>query len=122
MKNLLFCSFILMLISGSAFASFPVNKENVVKSSEITNVILDDASTLEVNLDVTEESALSPAAASDSETKWVSVGLWFLLGGFAAHRWYRKKPVGWNILFILTAGGLGVWWLVDGINILTDSF
>lgn len=48
--------------------------------------------------------------------------LWFFLGFFAAHRWYAGKPVGWNILFILTAGGCGVWALVDLVQILTGDF
>ncbi len=48
--------------------------------------------------------------------------LWVFLGGFAAHRWYAGKPVGANILFILTAGGCMVWAIIDLIKILKDEF
>ena len=52
----------------------------------------------------------------------ITLALWFFLGFLAAHRWYAQKPVGWNILFILTLGGLGIWALVDLINILTGNW
>ena len=56
------------------------------------------------------------------EEKMITLLLWFFLGGLAAHRWYAGKPVGWNILFILTGGGCLVWAIVDLVNILTDKF
>ncbi|MDZ7847578.1 MAG: NINE protein [Owenweeksia sp.] len=52
-------------------------------------------------------------------------GYFWLFGSpglFAAHRWYAGKPTGWNILFILTGGGCGVWAIVDLINILKQDF
>lgn len=54
--------------------------------------------------------------------KTIALILCIFLGGLAAHRWYAGKPVGLSILFILTAGGCGVWWIIDLINILTDNF
>lgn len=121
MKNILLISFF-SLICFNLMASFPVNKKVADEVTVDVNNLEDMNSKMVANLDIEAEKALSPAAASDDETKWVSVALWFLLGGFAAHRWYRKKPVGWNILFILTLGGFAIWWLIDGINILTDNF
>jgi TM2 domain-containing protein len=47
--------------------------------------------------------------------------LCFFLGVFGAHRFYAGK-VGTGILELLTVGGLGIWWLVDMILILTGSF
>ncbi len=61
-------------------------------------------------------------SAADNNEMWITLALWFFLGGFAAHRWYRGKPAGWNILFILTLGGCGIWAIVDLINILTGKF
>ena len=43
------------------------------------------------------------------------------LGFLGAHRFYVGK-VGTAILMIITAGGLGVWWLVDVIMILVGGF
>lgn len=121
MKNTLLIS-LFSLICFNLMASFPVNKKVADEVTVDINNLEETDTKMVANLEIEADEALSPAAASDSETKWVAVGLWFFLGGLAAHRWYRKKPVGWNILFILTLGGLGIWWLVDGINILTDNF
>ena len=123
-KAILFSLFSIM--SACIFASFPVNKDNVKKSNakvesvEVNNL---DETVAEIpNLTIDEDTALSPAAASDSDNMIILLLLWFFLGGLAAHRWYAKKPAGWNILFILTAGGLGIWWIIDMIHILQGEF
>lgn len=111
MKIKLFLSLLVVILTYStAHASFPV-KRTVTTISET-----------EVSANTTE--IITPAAATVAQQdKWVGVAFWFFLGWpFAAHRWYYKKPVGWNILFILTIGGLGIWAIVDLVNILTDNF
>ena len=125
-KAILFSLFSIM--STFIFASFPVNKANVEKSNakvetmEISTVE-SNAVTEMPNMGIDAANALSPAAASgDSDTMVILLLLWFFLGGLAAHRWYAKKPAGWNILFILTLGGLGIWWIVDMIHILQGEF
>jgi TM2 domain-containing membrane protein YozV len=69
-----------------------------------------------------EKSSAKPAKTQGDNDKLITILLWLFLGGFAAHRWYKGKPAGWNVLFILTAGGFGIWLLVDLVNILTDNF
>ncbi len=124
-KNLLLAAFFGMFCL-TLQASFPVNKTNVEKAdAQIETLVnLDDFQPMqEINLDVQADEALSPAAAADSvDNKIIALVLALLLGWIAAHRWYAKKPAGWNILFIITGGALGIWWLVDVINILTDKF
>ena len=64
----------------------------------------------------------SPAASSSQKSQGVALLLWIFLGGFAAHRWYLGSPIGWNILFILTLGGLFVWAVIDLIDIITGDY
>lgn len=107
--KLLLSIFLIAFALNSVSASFPVKRSSVKSESNEINQ----------STDVVLET---PAAAYMAYDKWVAVAFWFFLGLFAAHRWYAKKPTGWNILFILTLGGLGIWAIVDLINILTDNF
>jgi len=126
MKKTTLLLFLFAIGSMNLMASFPVNKKNVEKANAKVKSLIDlkDASKVsEANVTIAPEDALSPAVAgSEDDTFIITILLWFFLGGLAGHRWYAKKPTGWNILFILTLGGLGVWWLIDGINILTKNF
>lgn len=103
---------IFMLVSTLSYASFPVER-NVVTTVNTSTTVEDATTTVTLT---------SPAAAALDEEMWIAAALWFFLGGLAAHRWYLGSPWYWNVLFIITFGGLFVWWLIDGINILTDNW
>lgn len=47
--------------------------------------------------------------------------LFIFLGWIAAHRFYAGK-VGTAILYIITLNGIGIWWLIDLILILSKNF
>lgn len=117
----------IFLATGSLNASFPVSesKDNA-KSEAISNVELQQQIVAETEASVSNAdlAAEDREEATDKfrEDDWILLALWFVLGGFAAHRWYAGKPVGWNILFILTAGGCGIWAIVDLIKILQQDF
>lgn len=115
MKTKLFLTLLVFFVAlTSSYASFPV--ERTVK----TETTISNSETVDV-LDNSEVLLTSPAVAG-SDDKWIGVALWAFLWPFAAHRWFHGKPIGWNILFIITLGGLGIWAIVDLINMLTDKF
>ncbi len=115
MKTKLFLTLLVFCVTlTSSYASFPVERTAKTEILTTTNTTVDSNDS---------DVVFSSPAVSAAKDKWVGVALWFFLGWpFAAHRWYYGKPVGWNILFILTIGGLGVWAIIDLINILTDKF
>jgi hypothetical protein len=80
-----------------------------------------DSKVIKSALKKIEKSSKSNLPNSDKEFV-ILLLLWFFLGFLAGHRWYAGKPAGWNILFILTAGGCGVWAIVDLVNIITGNF
>ncbi|GGG67318.1 TM2 domain-containing protein [Paenibacillus radicis (ex Gao et al. 2016)] len=47
--------------------------------------------------------------------------LCIFLSGLSGHRFYAGK-VGTAILQIITLGGLGIWWLIDLIMIISGKF
>jgi hypothetical protein len=115
----------LVLLSGSIFASFPV-KTAITEQHSLTQISAEKATKanavkMATSLKKNIKSDVTTSPVLDEELL-ITLLLWFFLGFLAAHRWYRKKPTGWNILFILTVGGCGIWALIDLINILTGKF
>lgn len=108
LKITLLFAFVMLAVTNT-YAGFPVERATTV---------LVNGETLSEN---TSEELTSPAAVA-ADTQTVAILLWLFLGGFAAHRWYLGSPIGWNILFILTIGGLGIWWIIDGIDIITGNY
>jgi hypothetical protein len=103
---------VFMMVSTFAFASFPVERHVTTQL-----VTLEDGATATESV-----TTLSTPAAVVMSTQATALLLFFFLGFVAAHRWYLKSPIGWNILYILTFGGLGVWALIDLIDLITENY
>jgi hypothetical protein len=125
MKKLLSLLMIMTFVVGTTYASFPVqnaNKANttVVDSKNANSTTLTaDANEIEEALTLTSENGIAPKKLDEMV---ILLLLWFFLGGFAAHRWYAGKDLGWNILFIITGGGCGIWAIVDLVKIIQGKF
>jgi hypothetical protein len=115
------------LTQSSVSTKEVARNSNVVESTSALNGQFSksaksaDSKVIKSALKKIEKSSKAKKANGDKELI-ILLLLWFFLGFFAAHRWYAGKPVGWNILFILTGGGCGIWALVDLVNIITGNF
>ena len=119
----------MLFLTTVALASFPVEKNKTQDKQELVLNQQNSVDAPHTGIDASAEMSelennfeSQDQSSTQIEEKWILVLLLVFLGGVAAHRWYARKPIGWNILFILTAGGCGVWLLVDLIHILTDQF
>lgn len=115
----------LFLFGGSAYASFPAKKEKATEqTTNVSNTVLPapSSATVQTQVSTDETTVVTAQPAGMDKEMLITLALWFFLGGVAAHRWYKGKPVGWNILYIITLGGCGIWAIIDLINILTGKF
>ncbi len=111
------------LFAGNAHASFPVTLETEIVQN--TNPIekKQKFNTKETKLLKKEsKNIFPPSAPRVDEDLLITLILLFAFGWLAAHRWYKRKPIIWNLLFIVTLGGFGFWFIADLINILTNNF
>ena len=60
-------------------------------------------------------------AKASQKSRAVALVLGLVLGVFGAHRLYAGK-IGTGLLMLCTAGGLGIWYLVDNIMIASGGF
>ncbi|UMB60605.1 TM2 domain-containing protein [Lutibacter sp. A80] len=99
----------LLLVTSFSYASFPVKRTVTTNATEISN-------------DSSSEALVSPAAASSQKSQGIALLLGIFLGGLAGHKWYLGNPWYINVLFIVTLGGFGVWWVIDMIRIITGDY
>lgn len=110
MKLKLFLSiFTFALAFTSSYASFPVQR--AAAATEVVSVETEAGDDL-----------FSPAAVAGEKSQGVALLLLLFVGFVAAHRWYLGSPWYWNVLYIITLGGLGIWAIVDLIGIITGSY
>ena len=118
---------VIFLFAGTVmFASFPVKTEKTESASEdnvvITKNNINKKIQTQYNTYVKSDIAKTTIPESKEDDMLILLILWFFLWPIAAHRWYKQKPLGYNILFILTFGGCGIWAIVDLVNIIQEKF
>ena len=69
-----------------------------------------------------QKEKLLDSSTTTSTTDWLTLfPLTFFVGVLGVHRFYVGK-IGTGFLMLLTLGGLGVWFLVDLILVVTGQF
>ena len=68
------------------------------------------------------EKVQAPSNSEPSDKDFVTTLLISVfLGGLGIHRFFVNK-IGTGVLMLITLGGLGIWWIIDIILIVTGSF
>ena len=85
------------------------------------NYLLKDRVITQEEFDLQKEKLLN-SSTTTSTTDWLTLFLLtFFVGVLGVHRFYVGK-IGTGFLMLLTLGGLGVWFLVDLILVVTGQF
>ena len=85
------------------------------------NDLLKERVITQEEFDLQKEKLLN-SSATTSPTDWLTLFLLtFFVGVLGVHRFYVGK-IGTGFLMLLTLGGLGVWFLVDLILVVTGQF
>ena len=100
----------LLLVTSFSYASFPVKRISSIENSS------------QINHTSTVDILVSPAAIGSEKSQGIALLLGLFLGGLAGHKWYLGNPWYINLLFIITLGGFGIWWIIDMIRIITGDY
>ena len=95
----------------------PVTKTVVANqtSSQLTASATDESSTIQFNQNATKQTP-----PSGGKSQIIALILCLLVGGLGIHRFYLGYT--WQgVVQLLTAGGCGIWTLIDLIRIITGS-
>ena len=85
------------------------------------NDLLKERVITQEEFDLQKEKLLN-SSTTTSTTDWLTLfRLTFFVGVLGVHRFYVGK-IGTGFLMLLTLGGLGVWFLVDLILVVTGQF
>ena len=104
MKKLLFIFIALCGFSAMIYASFPVTETSFPVTENKTELV----------------EMTQPVEAPASEPDWPLFIVCLFVGGLGIHR-FMMGDITNGILMLITAGGCGIWTLIDLINIATGK-
>jgi len=97
---------LLMFSAFATYASFPVERASTNNTTQV--------------VEKNDDTLSSPAAAADGKSQVIALILVALVGGLGIHRFYLGYT--WQgIVQLLTAGGCGIWAIIDLIRIITGD-
>lgn len=108
------------IIAGDNGSRYYFSRENWKNNQEpITGMVVDF---VVYDNDKADEIITLNYSSQDDTSDWlVTLLLCIFLGAFGVHRFYTKQ-VGIGILQLLTAGGCGIWYIIDVILIVTNTY
>jgi TM2 domain-containing membrane protein YozV len=119
--SVLVALFVTVISVPSSYAGIPMNEKSattVVNSSENEMTINQTQDEAQPVVKKAKES--TKAVAGGEKSQLVALILCILVGGLGIHRFYLGY-IWQGVVQLLTAGGFGIWWLIDLIRIITGS-
>lgn len=116
-KQLTISLFVMMFLFSSvaSFASFPV-KKSVTTNDATTSISVD----MDQQDSATAYDVLATTDGDSGKSQLIALILCVAVGGLGIHRFYLGYM--WQgVVQLLTAGGFGIWWLIDLINLITGK-
>lgn len=116
-KLILFAAF--LCVQGLVFASFPVKTNPYVFNPNLQTTVSNQMTTASLSVDHAI-STEAPAPSEAGKSQVIALLLCIFLGGLGIHRFYLGYT--WQgVVQLLTAGGCGIWALIDLIRIITGD-
>jgi len=103
-------------------ASFPVQKSELKELAPVVAPTeqIEQASPVASAAQKTTPTAPAPAAGPNDKSQLVALLLAIFVGGIGIHRFYLGYT-GIGVIQLLTAGGCGIWALIDLVRIITGD-
>lgn len=103
-------------------ASFPVQKSEPMEVTPATAPTeqIKQKRTVDAQVRETAPTAPAPAAGPSGKSQLVALLLAIFVGGIGIHRFYLGYT-GIGVIQLLTAGGCGIWALIDLVRIITGD-